>query len=122
MTQEELFELKEKLNLVFPLKLRVILFPGVLIFVIFGALGLLILREFLLPIPYEFIQEMANGAFLIAERGALQIVNIVSITLLVNIGFSALIFFIDITIFIFSIFEMIKEHNNKNETQEKDTQ
>ena len=116
MSQNELLEIKQKLNSVFTLKMRVLIFPGALLFVLFGAIGLLLIREVLLIFPYDFVQNMAQGAYLIASIGAENVLNICSIGLLINIGFYVFTVFIDVANFIVSIINIVNEYNKEEKS------
>ena len=116
MSQNELLEIKQKLNSVFTLKMRVLIFPGALLFVLFGAIGLLLIREVLLIFPYDFVQNMAQGAYLIASIGAENVLNICSIGLLINIGVYVFTVSIDVANFIVSIINIVNEYNKEEDS------
>ena len=116
MSKNELLEIKQKLNSVFTLKMRVLIFPGALLFVLFGAIGVLLIREVLLIFPYDFVQNMAQGAYLIASIGAENVLNICSIGLLIIIGVYVFTVSIDVANFIVSIINIVNEYNKEEDS------
>jgi len=101
-----------------PVKTRIFLFPGLMIFTLFGAIAFLLIREVLLVIPVLYIQEMAEGAYIIANVCALQILNIMSIGIAINMGFYFIIYIIRFAGFILDLISLVNDYQNRNRKEE----